>query len=272
VDNVIKFTPKDSVEVIEEGIYLDMPFNKYNDLDAIRSHDLTSFIKDPYTWKYEEKPNSEASFFVEGRLQHCLFLEPHVFHDEFVVAPQVDKRTKAGKEAYEDFMASVNDRSVVSQDLYDACQGRVEVLDAFKPQKDDKTEVSIVFDYYGHLCKARFDMLQNNVIIDLKTCRDASPSGFKRAIRNFGYHQQAAFYLDAAASVGLIDVDRFQFLAIQKTQPYPYAVYELSPESVEYGRSLNEKAIDQMQLCKKTGIYTPFNLHNKIVEVHLTDL
>jgi hypothetical protein len=26
-------------------------------------------------------------------------------------------------------------------------------------------------------------MLQNDVIIDLKTCRDASPSGFKKAIR-----------------------------------------------------------------------------------------
>ena len=57
------------------------------------------------------------------------------------------------------------------------------MLDAFKPQKQDKTELSIVFDYYGNLCKARFDMLQNNVIIDLKTCRDASPKGFKQAIR-----------------------------------------------------------------------------------------
>ena len=272
MDNVIEFTPKQSVEKIEPGIYLDMPFDKYNDLDAVRSHDLTAFIKDPYTWKYEEKPDSESSFFVEGRLQHCLFLEPDLFHDEFVVAPKLDRRTKAGKEAYEDFMASVNGRSVVTQDLYDACQARVEVLDAFKPQKNDKTELSIVFDYYGNLCKARFDMLQNDVIIDLKTCRDASPSGFKKAIRNFSYHQQAAFYLDAAASAGLTEVDRFQFLAIQKTHPYPYAVYELSDEAIEYGRSLNEKALEQMLACAKTGVYTPYNLHNKIVEVHITDL
>ncbi len=271
MSNIINFEPK-SEEKIAEGIFLDMPFDKYNDLQAIRSHDLTSFTKDPYSWKYEEKPDSEASFFVEGRLQHCLFLEPHVFHDEFIIQPKLDKRTKAGKEAYEDFMGSVNGRSVITQDLYDACQERVEVLDAFRPQKQDKTELSIVFDYYGNLCKARFDMLQNNVIIDLKTCRDASPKGFKQAIRNFGYHQQAAFYLDAAASVGLTEVDRFQFLAIQKQQPYPYAVYELSAESIEFGRSLNEKAIDQMLHCQKTGIYTPFNLHNKIVEVNITDL
>ena len=55
------------------GVYEDMPFEEYNKIDAIRSHDLTSIIKDPYTWKYETKPDSEASFFVEGRLQHCLF-------------------------------------------------------------------------------------------------------------------------------------------------------------------------------------------------------
>ena len=269
--NIIEFTPR-PVEKIQEGVYLDMPFAQYNELSAIRSHDLTSFNKDPYTWKHEEKPDSEAAFFVEGRLQHCLFLEPHVFHDEFIVAPKVDRRTKSGKAEYEDFTAIVGDRSIVTQDLYDACQARVEVLQAFVPQKDDKTELSIVFDYYGHLCKARFDMLQNNVIIDLKTCRDASPKGFKQAVRNFGYHQQAAFYLAAAASAGLTEVDRFQFLAVQKQHPYPYAVYELSDEAIEYGRALNEKAIDQMEHCKKTGVYTPFNLHNRIVEISLTDL
>lgn len=269
--NIIQFKPKE-VERIQEGVYTDMPFPQYNELDAIRSHDLTSFIKDPYTWKYEDKPDSEASFFVEGRLQHCLFLEPHVFNDEFVIAPQVDRRTKAGKQEYEDFAATVADRSVVTQDLYDACQARVEVLDAFRPRSEDLTELSVVFDYYGDLCKARFDMLQNNVIIDLKTCRDASPKGFKQAVRNFNYHQQAAFYLDAAASAGMTEVDRFQFLAISKQHPYPYAIYELSAESIEYGRSLNEKAIDQMKHCEKTGIYTPFNLHNRIVEISLTDL
>ena len=251
--NIIQFKPRE-VEKIEEGVYTDMPFPQYNELDAIRSHDLTSFMKDPYTWKYEDKPDSEASFFVEGRLQHCLFLEPHVFHEEFVVAPKVDRRTKAGKLEYEDFIATVSDRSVVTQDLYDTCQA------------------SVVFDYYGDLCKARFDMLQNDVIVDLKTCRDASPKGFKQAVKTFGYHQQAAFYLDAAASAGLTEVDRFHFLAISKQHPYPYAIYELSPEAIEYGRSLNEKAIDQMKHCEKTGIYTPFNLHNRIVEISLTDL
>ena len=260
------------IVVYKEGVYEDMPFPEYNALDAVRSHDLTSFSRDPFTWKYEEKPDSEASFFVEGRVQHCLFLEPHVFNDEFAIAPQVDKRTKVGKAEYEDFLSTVGDRTVISQELYDTCLERTNVLDAFKPQEKDKTELTVIFDYFGHLCKARFDLLADNVIIDLKTCRDASPKGFRNAVRNFGYHQQCAFYLDAARSVGMTDVDRFQFLAIQKTHPYPYVVYELEPSAIEYGRSLNEQALDNMNVAKDTNVYTPFNLHNRIVEIKLSDL
>ena len=49
-------------------------------------------------------------------------------------------------------------------------------------------------------------------------------------------------------------------------------VYELEPEAVEYGRSLNEQALDLLLKCEQTGIYTPYNLHNQIVPIKLTDL
>jgi hypothetical protein len=253
------------------GVYEDMPFEEYNKIDAIRSHDLTSIIKDPYTWKYETKPDSEASFFVEGRLQHCLFLEPHVFNDEFVVAPNIDRRTKVGKEEYAEFMETSGTRTVITQAMYDECQARVEVLDALRPKEGDRTELTIVFDYYGHKCKSRLDMLSNNTIIDLKTCRSASPKSFIQSVRSYGYYQQGAFYLTAGQCAGL-DVDKFQFLAIQKAQPYPYVVYELTPESIAYGVAQNQQAIDLMMHCKEHDIYTPYNLHNKIVPIELHDL
>ena len=253
------------------GVYEDMPFEEYNKIDAIRSHDLTSIIKDPYTWKYETKPDSEASFFVEGRLQHCLFLEPHVFNDEFVVAPNIDRRTKVGKEEYAEFMETSGTRTVITQAMYDECQARVEVLDALTPKEGDRTELTIVFDYYGHKCKSRLDMLAGSTIIDLKTCRSASPRSFIQSVRSYGYHQQGAFYLTAGQCAGL-DVDKFQFLAIQKAQPYPYVVYELTPESIAYGVAQNQQAIDLMMHCKEHDIYTPYNLHNKIVPIELHDL
>jgi hypothetical protein len=266
--DVININTKEPYPV---GVYEDMPFDEYNNIDAIRSHDLTSIIKDPYTWKYETKADNEASFFIEGRLQHCLFLEPHVFADEFVIAPNIDRRTKLGKEEYAEFMDSVGNRTVVNQAMVDECQARVEVLDALRPTDKDQTELTIVFDFYEHRCKARLDMLAGSTIIDLKTCRSASPRSFIQSVKSYGYYQQGAFYLTAGQSVGL-DVDSFQFIALQKAQPYPYVVYELTPESIAYGSAQNQQAIDIMMHCKEHDIYTPYNLHNKIVPIELHDL
>jgi hypothetical protein len=97
--DLIDFGPRFDVVVYQEGVYEDMPFLEYNELEAVRSHDLTAIMRDPYAYKYEEKPDSEASFFVEGRLQHCLFLEPHVFDDEFIIAPKLDKEPRQGRKS-----------------------------------------------------------------------------------------------------------------------------------------------------------------------------
>ena len=78
---------------------------------------LTSLSKTLTLGSKEEKPDSEASFFVEGRLQHCLVLS-HVFHDELAVAPKADRRTKASVSLnHEDFPVFGHDRSVVTQGL-----------------------------------------------------------------------------------------------------------------------------------------------------------
>ena len=46
-------------------------------------------------------------------------------------------------------------------------------------------------------CRVRPDWLrEDGLIIDLKTTKDASPSGFDKAIWNYRYHVQAAFYMD----------------------------------------------------------------------------
>jgi hypothetical protein len=46
---------------------------------------------------------NESPALLEGRVQHTVFLEHHKFHDEFAIDPGFDKRTKAGKEGYQDW-------------------------------------------------------------------------------------------------------------------------------------------------------------------------
>ena len=82
----------------EVGIYDDLTYEEYASIPAYRSHDLTSAIKCPYSWK-NAKPMQQTPALLEGRVQHTVFLEYHKFDDEFVIQPQIDRRTKAGKEA-----------------------------------------------------------------------------------------------------------------------------------------------------------------------------
>jgi hypothetical protein len=69
------------------GIYEDLDYPTYAGITvdgqrAWRSHDLTSLIKCPFTWK-NAKAYDESPALLEGRVQHTVFLEHHKFHDEF---------------------------------------------------------------------------------------------------------------------------------------------------------------------------------------------
>jgi len=251
------------------GVYEDIPYEEYASIPAYRSHDLTTVIRCPYKWKHE-LPMKESPALIEGRLQHTLFLEIDKFDDEFVIEPNVDRRTKAGKEEYEDFKASIGDRSPVKQDMYDVCMERRSIVEEYVPRETDKVELTLCFHWRSHPFKARMDWYDGENVWDLKTARDASPRGFKSAINNFNYHMQAALYLDAAKALGMT-ANQFMFLAQEKAHPYPFAVYTLSEEAIDYGIARNEQALKTIIDCKDRDDYKPFNVSG-IQTVELSDL
>ena len=77
------------------GMYDDIPYEQYAEIPAFRSHDLTSVIKCPYSWK-NKKEMVQTPALLEGRVQHTVFLEHHKFDEEFVIQPKFDRRTKLG--------------------------------------------------------------------------------------------------------------------------------------------------------------------------------
>jgi hypothetical protein len=161
-------------------------------------------------------------------------------------------------------------RTPCKQDLYDTCMERREVLADFIPKPEHKVELTLVFEWCGQGCKGKLDWYTGTDIWDLKTCRDASPRGFKNAVNSFRYHQQAAFYLAAAEYLDL-QCDKFYFLAIEKAHPYPFGVYTLSEEAVQYGHAKNQQALEIGISCRDSGNYQPFN-NGGVTEFDLADL
>lgn len=103
----------------------------------------------------------------------------------------------------------------------------------------------------GIVMRCRFDALGPTYGLDVKTTTDsADPTGewFARTIVKYGYHSQAAWYLDLAALAGE-PLAAFLFLFVEKDPPYLVSVCELSPDFLEAGRARNRRALNLYARC-----------------------
>jgi hypothetical protein len=93
------------------------------------------------------------------------------------------------------------------------------------------------------------------VVADLKFVADthASPTGFERAIENFGYHQSAAFYWDGIRAVYDTEPTHWVHIVVEKSAPYCVSLFELPREDIERGRVLNRRAITIFDRCMSEG-------------------
>lgn len=91
------------------------------------------------------------------------------------------------------------------------------------------------------------------VVPDYKTAKSASPSEFVKSAANYGYHQQAAWYLDAITALELGEDPAFVFVVQEKTAPYLVSVVQLDVVALRIGRALNRQAIDIYAECNRTG-------------------
>lgn len=87
------------------------------------------------------------------------------------------------------------------------------------------------------------------IVVDYKTSTSAYPGHFAKAAAEYGYHQQAPWYLDGLAACEIADDAAFLFIVQSKTAPYPVTVIELDPEDIELGRRRNRKAINLYAQC-----------------------
>lgn len=118
----------------------------------------------------------------------------------------------------------------------------------------------------GLQCRARPDWMSGTVIADLKSCIDASPEGFARAVAKFGYDVQAAWYLDGANVLGL-QKEHFFFIAAESEAPYSVAVYELDEASIAVGRSKYRRLLNRYQQCVIEDRWPAYSQHVEVLSL-----
>lgn len=108
---------------------------------------------------------------------------------------------------------------------------------------------------FGLWRRARFDAMRPPgrdipVVGDYKTCADASPAGFAKAIDNLRYNMQSEQYSDGYEAVYGVRPE-FLFIAQEKEPPYLVAVYGVDAESAAIGRAANERALEIWRDCRE---------------------
>ena len=218
---------------------------------AVSASHLKEISKSPFHyWSRYLDPNRVAmtptAAMRLGSLTHCATLEPDELTKRYQLAP--DRRTNAGKAAVAE-MAAAGIEAVSESDLAQALQ----MADAVRSNStaalllsNGQAEQSFWWDDIatGMRCKCRPDWFDGETIVDLKTCSDASPAGFAKAVAAFHYQLQAAHYLCGTLA------KRFIFVAVEKSAPFATACYELDAQAMVHGSVLRHNALQRLQDCR----------------------
>lgn len=242
---------------VEVGI----PFADYLKIDACSAHGLMLIERSPAHYRASiEAPRAPTPAQALGTLAHLLILEPDREASEVAVAPAVDGRTKAGKEAKEAFARESEGKLIVTKDDMTKARAMRESVMA-QPYarallEDGQAESTLLWKDHetGLNCKARPDWLCGGhaVTVDLKTACDASPDGFAKASGQYTYHMQSGHYTDAAIACGLGE-RTFVFIVVETEPPYAVGLYQLDAEAIFVGRQRIRRALETYARCRESG-------------------
>ena len=248
------------------GIVLDMPSDDYHSLRALGSSGIKKLAKsprhyfgttlDPLRPIFKPTPAMEA-----GTLAHCALLEPQALLKRYVVRPDgTDLRTTLGKA----WAASISkDMIVVTAEQMQTAKRQADAVRALPDiaalLENGHSEVSAFWidEETGELCKCRPDRASpagdGVILLDLKSCQDASPAGFSKAIANLRYHLQDAWYSTGYAQAAGIEVLGFVFAAVEADYPHAAAAYMLDNETRAIAIAENRRLLDLYAACKRAN-------------------
>ena len=179
-------------------------------------------------------------------------LTPAAFDADFVVAPDIDKRTTAGKAEFAKFSEVAAGRTILSKDesqLVDAMRDgimRNKTARQLLTACVGSTELTLRGDWDGVPCKARIDGWSeaHGTIIDVKTHTGlASPQDFSKSAHMFGYWTQFAFYREMLRKAGK-EVSSVILIVVEKTAPHGCLCTAMYPDHLDLAASRLPELVD----------------------------
>ncbi len=257
---------------IPPGIYKDLSSEDYhNDKQSLSRSSLKDFDVSPYHyWALHlnpdrpEKKRTDAMIF--GSAFHTYILEPHLFKAEYAVEPEKKMLKYDGEEAYRAYKNECealekSDKIVLSaKDMWKLVEMKLAL------HRDPRTmelirgaEIEKSFFWEdkesGLIVKSRPDILHKNMIVDLKTCSDASPRGFQNAMVSGWYHVQAGMIRDAVRELEGRDIPNCICINVESDYPFHVSIYPIAEEAIETGQREYKELLLNLKECQVKGFW-----------------
>jgi len=237
----------------------------YDDIPAVRRSELWEIRKSPlhyiYAVTHQEEPTQALAF---GTAAHKYILETEDFWKAYVLAPEVDRRTKDGKARWNMFLdelaetekssISISDYTII-EDMNEAVLKNPTAAALLKTGIHEKP-IEWTDWATGELCKCRPDCLTEyngeKYIVDYKTTTSCEDGHFERSCKAYGYKLQAAMYSEGVFAQ-TFEKHRFAFVAQEKKPPYAVRVYFCDDGFIEEGMAQFRELIGIYHKCKESG-------------------
>jgi exodeoxyribonuclease VIII len=238
-------------------ILKNIPMQDYRLEAGLSKHELDNFAVAPAYYVHRKAQEWKPSRSMEmGTLIHSLVLEGRT---DFAVGPDVDKRTKAGKEEWALFCEENIGKTIVTRDeaaviygCYNSCSPLMEHC-AFA---EEDIETSLFWERDGIACKGRPDMIATingeTCLVDLKTTNDIR--NFDSSFNRFRYDVQAAWYQYGynAATGNLRDtLPGFWFLVVDTEAPHLAQFMRAGSEILEQANAKIEEELAHFKRCQQ---------------------
>lgn len=234
------------------------------------SQSMLKMLRDPNTpadfhyrylsGEYEEKTTKSLEFGT--KLDMALF-EPLLFADNYILLPGQKTTTKIGfiaEEEHKSIMKMVE--KIKSFQLKDGV-----FLGDLLSVSDTQSILTWECPRTGVKRKGKPDIkLPNGILMDLKSAESAHPREFSKAAYKFGYHIQAADYLEGNRIQNNIPNGEFYNIVIEKTAPYKIALFKMTPDFITLGYQERDQLLDLYVKCSNDN-YWPEYSENPIIEL-----
>lgn len=220
---------------------------------------LSCFAESPkhfIEYKLRQKVQTDAMFL--GSVVDCLLLTPSLFPERYFVLNDLEKCNEIGgakprstnkyKEWYQLQLSLNKGKELVEYEVFFTAKKYVEAIERNVPANKilsiaDTAQKEITWRFDNYTFRGFIDKFkERTLVIDLKTCSDATPSKFQRTIIDFDYYLQAAMYLTG------IDED-LPYYIIAADKNGGVSVHLLDKKLIDFGKERYKYLVEKFNTC-----------------------